>query len=102
MGRKGILLISGMARGVDGISQKAALDAGGYSAGVLGCGVDICYPKQNKELYERLLDCGAVMSTYPVGTPAYASQSKERDSDHGGHGAGTRQGGLCGAGARDG
>lgn len=79
LGRKGILLISGMARGVDGISQKAALDAGGYSAGVLGCGVDICYPKQNKELYERLLDCGAVMSTYPVGTPAYARNFPPRN-----------------------
>lgn len=68
LGEKGVQVISGMARGIDGISQAAALDAGGVSFGVLGCGVDICYPSQNKRLYERLLVQGGILSPYVPGT----------------------------------
>ena len=68
MGRAGIQVISGMARGIDGISQQAALSAGGTSYGVLGCGVDICYPAQNRRLYEELLEKGGLLSTYTPGT----------------------------------
>lgn len=63
----GIQVVSGMARGIDGIGQQAALDAGGYSLGVLGCGVDICYPPDNKLLYERLIEQGGICSEYPPG-----------------------------------
>ncbi len=63
----GIQVISGMARGIDGIGQRAALDAGGYSLGVLGCGVDICYPPENRQLYERLIAEGGICSEYPPG-----------------------------------
>ena len=70
LGRRGITVVSGMARGIDGISQEAALEAGGNSIGVLGSGVDICYPAQNRPIYERLIRTGAVISTYPLGTPA--------------------------------
>ena len=68
LGRAGIQVISGMARGIDGISQQAALSAGGTSYGVLGCGVDICYPAQNRRLYEELLEKGGLLSTYAPGT----------------------------------
>lgn len=68
LGRQGIQVISGMARGIDGISQQAALSAGGTSYGVLGCGVDICYPSQNRRLYEELLQKGGLLSTYAPGT----------------------------------
>ncbi len=68
LGKLGAQVISGMARGVDCISQAAALDAGGRSYGVLGCGVDICYPKSNQLLYERLLQNGGVLSSFPPGT----------------------------------
>lgn len=68
LARAGIMIISGMARGIDGIGQSAALEAGGYSMGVLGCGVDICYPAENRRLYERLLAEGGVCSEYPPGT----------------------------------
>ncbi len=64
----GIQVISGMARGIDGLSQDAALQTGGYSLGVLGCGVDICYPAENRELYERLCETGGICSEYPPGT----------------------------------
>lgn len=67
IGARGIAVISGMARGVDGIAQKAALDVGGMSYAVLGCGVDICYPEENRELYERLQQQGGVLSEYPPG-----------------------------------
>lgn len=70
LGRHGVTVVSGMAKGIDGISQEAALEAGGSSIGILGSGVDICYPAQNKGLYCRLLEGGAVLSPYPNGTPA--------------------------------
>lgn len=69
LGRSGIQVISGMARGVDGISQEAALDAGGSSFAVLGCGVDTCYPAGNRRLYEKLRLGGGILSEYPPGTP---------------------------------
>lgn len=68
LGGRGVNIISGMALGIDGISQRAALDAGGRSFAVLGCGVDVIYPKSNQPLYERLLTCGGVISEYPLGT----------------------------------
>ncbi|MCM1058225.1 MAG: DNA-processing protein DprA [Firmicutes bacterium] len=69
LGRSGIQVVSGMARGVDGISQEAALDAGGSSFAVLGSGVDICYPAGNRQLYEKLKLTGGILSEYPPGTP---------------------------------
>ncbi len=74
LGTRRIQVISGMARGIDGISQQAALSAGGASYGVLGCGVDICYPSQNRGLYEELSREGGLLSTYAPGVramPAY-------------------------------
>ena len=79
LGRNGIAVISGMARGIDGISQKAALEAGGMSYGVLGCGVDICYPPQNRYLYETLPDRGGLISSYPPGTPALSRNFPPRN-----------------------
>lgn len=69
-GRNGFQVVSGMARGVDGIAQEAAVDAGGSSFAVLGSGVDICYPARNKGLYEKLKMAGGILSEYPPGTPA--------------------------------
>lgn len=66
-GEHGIQVVSGMARGIDGICQMAALEAGGSSFGVLGCGVDICYPSQNRPLYRRLQEKGGILSIYPPG-----------------------------------
>ena len=69
----GVQVISGMARGVDGIAQKAALLAGGDSYGILGCGVDVCYPPENKEIYDRLITNGGIISEYPPGTQPIAN-----------------------------
>lgn len=72
LARAGVQVISGLARGIDGASQRAAMEAGGYSFGVLGCGVDICYPEENRELYDALADAGGFCSEYPPGTPPKA------------------------------
>lgn len=69
LARCGIQVISGMARGIDGIGQEAALDAGGSSFAVLGSGVDVCYPAGNRRLYEKLKLGGGILSEYPPGTP---------------------------------
>lgn len=63
-------IISGMALGIDGAAQRGALDAGGYTAAVLGCGPDICYPREHIGLYEDILEKGGtILSEYPPGTP---------------------------------
>lgn len=67
-GRQGVNIISGMALGIDGISQRAALDAGAHSYAVLGCGADVVYPKSNQPLYEKLINSGGILSEYPIGT----------------------------------
>lgn len=69
LGKSGVTVVSGMARGIDGISQWAALEAGGTSIGILGCGVDICYPARNRALFDRLSEQGTFISEYPPGTP---------------------------------
>ncbi len=66
--RAGMVIISGMARGIDGISQQAALEAMGSTYAVLGCGVDICYPRENRRLYDALREKGGILSPYPPGT----------------------------------
>ncbi|MGN1180058.1 MAG: DNA-processing protein DprA [Suilimivivens sp.] len=68
LGRAGISIISGMARGIDGIGQRAAHQAGGRTFAVLGCGVDICYPASNRELYCAIQEKGGVISPFPPGT----------------------------------
>lgn len=70
LGARGINIISGMAYGIDGIAQMSAMNGGGKSFGVLGCGVDICYPRANRQLYERLISEGGIISEYPPGSPA--------------------------------
>ncbi len=64
----GVQIISGMARGIDGIGQQAAIEAGGKTFGVLGSGVDICYPKENVVLYDAIKSYGGIISEYPPGT----------------------------------
>ncbi len=61
---KGICVISGMALGVDGYAQSAALKAGGFSVGVLGSGVHVCYPREHQALYGDLVKQGCVLSEY--------------------------------------
>lgn len=64
IGASGINIVSGMARGIDGIGQKAAIEAGGTAFAVLGCGVDVCYPVSNRELYQVIQKRGGVISPF--------------------------------------
>lgn len=70
LAKRGVNIISGMALGIDGISQQAAMKTGGKSYGVLGCGVDIIYPKSNETLYKQLIIQGGILSEYPPGIEA--------------------------------
>ena len=65
---RGIVIISGMARGIDAIGHEGALSANGLAIGVLGTGIDVCYPKENKKLFEKVLECGAILSEFPTHT----------------------------------
>jgi DNA processing protein len=70
----GITVVSGMARGIDSAAHQGALAAGGRTIAVLGCGVDIAYPAENRKLRDSIVENGAVISEYPIGEkpmPAY-------------------------------
>ena len=80
LAREGVQIISGMAWGIDGLAQTAALNAGGRSYAVMGCGVDITYPAKNRILYQRL--CGeenGIVSEYAPGTQAVSRHFPPRN-----------------------
>ena len=64
----GITVVSGLARGVDGIAHQAAIEAGGRTFAVLGSGVDVIYPPEHRKLAREIVQHGAVISDYPPGT----------------------------------
>ena len=66
----GVAVVSGLATGVDGIAQGAALDAGGPVIGVVGSGLDRVYPPSNRELWADMARHGTLLSEYPLGTRA--------------------------------
>jgi len=74
LSQRGITLVSGLARGIDSSAHRGALTAGGRTIGVLGCGIDIIYPPENRKLFDQVAAQGAILSEFPLGTPP--------DSDH--------------------
>ena len=70
LARAGFCIVSGLARGVDAAAHEGALEVGGKTVGVLGCGIDIVYPPENEELYNRMIQEGAILSEFPIGRPA--------------------------------
>ena len=63
----GVIVISGLAYGIDAAAHRGSLDAGGPTIAVLGCGADVAYPVGNRALYERIAAEGLVLSEYPPG-----------------------------------
>lgn len=79
LGRHGIDTISGLARGIDTYAHWGTLQGGGITYGVLGCGVDICYPRENIELYMNIQEQGGIISEFPLGTNPFASNFPMRN-----------------------
>ena len=67
LGRAGLVVVSGLARGVDGEAHRGALEAGGSTVGVLGCGIDRDYPAAHRELAARIRATGLTVSEYAPG-----------------------------------
>ncbi|MEO0112743.1 MAG: DNA-processing protein DprA, partial [candidate division WOR-3 bacterium] len=65
----GITIVSGLARGIDSSAHKGAIENDGRTIAVLGCGIDICYPPENKRLMEEIAEKGAVISEFNISTP---------------------------------
>lgn len=68
LAKNNVNIISGMARGIDSYAHDACLDSNGFTCAVLGCGLDIVYPKENKELYDKIVSSGCIISEYLPGT----------------------------------
>ena len=68
LARAGAVLVSGMAEGIDEAGLKGALQGGGTTVSVLGCGIDVIYPRQHRWLYEDVAAAGALVSEYPPGS----------------------------------
>jgi DNA processing protein len=65
----GVTIVSGMARGIDSLAHKGALQGGGRTIAVLGCGIDVIYPSENRNLFYQIIEHGAVLSEFPMGSP---------------------------------
>ncbi|MGH7884582.1 MAG: DNA-processing protein DprA [Thermodesulfobacteriota bacterium] len=79
LAERGITIISGMARGIDSISHKAAVDFGGRTIAVMGSGLDRIYPPENMRLYKLISENGAVISEFSLGTPPDAQNFPQRN-----------------------
>ena len=69
LARHGVTVVSGMARGIDSVAHKGALQGGGRTIAVLGCGVDVIYPSENRNLFYQIIGHGAILSEFPMGSP---------------------------------
>lgn len=75
----GFLVASGLARGIDSAAHRGALSAKSPTVAVLGCGVDVVYPPENRKLRDEIISCGAVVSEYPMGEAPLAGHFPNRN-----------------------
>ncbi|MBQ9978209.1 MAG: DNA-processing protein DprA [Clostridia bacterium] len=76
----GAVVVSGMALGIDSVAHAGAIGGRGTTVAVLGCGIDVIYPKQHRKLRKYICENGAVITAYHPGTPAYKNNFPERNA----------------------
>ena len=79
LAKRGVIIVSGMATGIDAQAHKGAVDAGGKTIAVLGCGVNLVYPKDNAQLMVDIMKNGQVISEFPFDTPPYRWNFPQRN-----------------------
>lgn len=79
LAKSGLTITSGLARGIDSASHQGALTASGKTIGVLGCGINHIYPKENTSLAEKIIEEGALISEFPLGTPPLPKHFPQRN-----------------------
>jgi DNA processing protein len=79
LARHGITIVSGMARGIDSLAHWGALSGGGRTIAILGSGVDVVYPPENRTLYQRIINQGAVLSEFPMSSPPEGGHFPKRN-----------------------